>query len=366
MTTALLQTIDPGLPLPADAPLLLEARSREAQARLDSLTKPQGSLGRLEELARRLYALRGERPLRVAPAVMLTVAGDHGVAAQKVSPFPQDVTRQMVHNFLRGGAAVNALCAASGMDLYVVDAGCAGGPFAPHPLLLDRRLGDGTADMSRGPAMSRKTCLEGLRRGVTLARELAARGYRCLGLGEMGIANSTAGAALTCALLHLSPEAMAGPGAGADPAMVRHKATVLHQALTANAGLLDEGDAVDALAALGGFELTLMAGLLLGAAAERLPVLVDGFICTAACVAALGIAPEAAPAVFLSHASAEPGHARMTAALADLLPAPLLRLDMRLGEGTGGAVAYNLLRCAAAVFNDMATFDEAGVAEKLP
>lgn len=364
MTTTL-DAIALGLHLPAEDPQTLESRTREAQARLDSLTKPQGSLGRLEELARRLYALQGRRPLSAAPAVMLTVAGDHGVAARQVSPFPQDVTRQMVRNFLRGGAAVNALCKTGGMDLFVVDAGCAGGPFAPHPMLLDRRLGDGTADMSRGPAMSRETCLEGLRQGAALARELARRGYRCLGLGEMGIANSTAGAALGCALLRLPPEAMAGPGAGADPAMVRHKAAVLHEALAANAALLREGDAVDALAALGGFELTLMAGLLLGAAGERLPVLVDGFICTAACLAALRIAPEAAPAVFLTHVSAEPGHAAMTAGLADLLPAPLLRLEMRLGEGTGGAVAYNLLRCAAAVFNDMATFDEAGVAEKL-
>lgn len=339
-----------------------------AQAHLDNLTKPRGSLGRLEEVARRLYAMRrGQLPLAVSPALMLTVAGDHGVAAQGVSPFPQAVTRQMVMNFLQGGAAVNVLCRCGGLDLRVVDAGCAGGPFAPHPMLLDRRLGDGTADMSRGPAMSRETCLRGLRGGMELPAEAAGRGYRCLGAGEMGIANSTAGTALYCALLGLEPDALTGPGAGADPVMVRHKAGIVREALRVNAPLLASGDPVDILAAVGGFEIAMMSGIMLGAAAQRLPVLVDGFICSAAYAAALAICPALAEYAVLSHASAEPGHSPALARLAhdEAVPErggePLLHLGMRLGEGTGGALAYHLLLCAAAIYNDMATFDAAGV-----
>ena len=310
---------------------------------------------------------RGELPLSVSPALMLTVAGDHGVAAQGVSPFPQAVTRQMVMNFLHGGAAVNVLCRCGGLDLRVVDAGCAGGPFTPHPMLLDRRLGDGTADMSRGPAMSRETCLNGLRRGVDLAAEAAGRGYRCLGTGEMGIANSTAGTALYCALLGLDPDALTGPGAGSDPAMVRHKAGIVREALRVNASLLASGDPVDILAAVGGFEIAVMSGIMLGAAAQRLPVLVDGFICSAAYAAALAICPALADYAVLSHASAEPGHSPALSRLAhdgaapDGGGEPLLHLGMRLGEGTGGALAYHLLRGAAAIYNDMATFDAAGV-----
>lgn len=361
--TDLLKTILPDLHI---APLL--AKDMEAaQAHLDDLTKPRGSLGRLEDLAQRLYAMSGgQTPLDVAPAIMLTVAGDHGVAAQGVSPFPQAVTRQMVLNFFNNGAGVNALCRASGMDLRVVDAGCDGGPYPPNDILIERRLGDGTADMSQGPAMSREVCLKGLRMGVELARDLADKGYRCLGVGEMGIANSTSGTALYCALLGLDPVEMTGPGAGADAAMVRHKADVVRRALEVNAALLREGDAIDVLAALGGYEIVLMAGLMLGAASQRLPVLVDGFICSAAYVAALHICPQLAEYAVLSHASAEPGHARALARLTggEARNNPLLHLNMRLGEGTGGAVAYNLLRCAAAMFNDMATFSSAGVAEK--
>ena len=331
-----------------------------AQARLDNLTKPRGSLGRLEELARRLYAMRGgETPLRVDPAMMFTVAGDHGVAAQGVSPFPQVVTRQMVANLLAGGAGVNVLCRTGGMDFRLVDAGCVGGPFPPHEKLLDRRLGDGTADMSEGPAMSRETAAEGVRRGMALAAGEAARGARCLATGEMGIANTTAATAMYCALLDLDPDAMTGPGAGAGPERVRHKAAVIRRALSVNAALCRKDDPLGVLAAVGGFEIAVMAGVMLGAAAQRLPVLVDGFICSAAYVAAVRLCPALSGYAILSHASAEPGHGP---ALENLgLGAPLLHLDMRLGEGTGAAAAFHLLRCAAAIFNDMATFDSAGV-----
>lgn len=332
-----------------------------AQAHLDNLTKPRGSLGRLEELARRLYAMAGGvTPLSVAPALMLTVAGDHGVAAQGVSPIPQAVTRQMTRNFLNGGAGINVLCRSCGMDLRVVDAGCAGGPYAPHELLIDRRLGDGTADISRGPAMSRETCLRGLRHGIGLAEEFADKGYRCFGVGEMGIGNSTPATALNCALFGFDPDAATGPGAGSDPERVRHKAAVVRRALEVNAEAL-RGDGVDILAALGGFEIVIMAGIMLGAASRSLPVLVDGFICSAAYAAAVRICPLLAQYAILSHASAEPGHAPALEALGS--GRPLLQLDMRLGEGTGSAVAWHLVRCAANIFNDMATFAEAQVDE---
>ena len=354
--TSLLAEVAPDVAIVPVSPADLAA----AQAHLDNLTKPQGSLGRLEELARRLYAMRGgETPLQVSPALMFTVAGDHGVAAQGVSPFPQIVTRQMVANLLAGGAGVNVLCRAGGMDFYLVDAGCVGGPFPPHEKLLDRRLGDGTADMSQGPAMSRETAAEGLRRGMALVAEQAARGVRCFATGEMGIANTTAATAIYCALLGLDPDAMTGPGAGAGPERVRHKAAVIRRALSVNAAACCKDDPLGVLAAVGGFEIAVMAGIMLGAAAQRLPVLVDGFICSAAYAVAVRLCPALAGYAVLSHASAEPGHVPALETLEK--GAPLLHLGMRLGEGTGAAVAYHLLRCAAAVFNEMATFDGAGV-----
>ena len=336
-----------------------------AQAHLDNLTKPRGSLGRLEVLASRLYAMaEGRTPLNVSPSIMLTVAGDHGVAAQHVSPYPQAVTRQMVQNFLHEGAAINALCRVSGMDLRIVDAGCCGGPFPHNPMLIDRRLGNGTADLSQEAAMSRATCLAGLHAGIQLAQELADEGYRCIGTGEMGIANSTSATALYCALLAQDPAAMTGPGAGADTAMLRHKIAVVQRALAVHASALN-GDVIDILAALGGFEIVMMAGIMLGAASRRIPVLVDGFICSAAFVAALTLCPALEGYAILAHASAEPGHIRALEALHCNRESatPLLHLGMRLGEGTGCAVAYHLLRCSAAIFNDMATFISAGVAD---
>lgn len=350
-----LDEIVPGLAVrPLD-----KARLEAAQVRLDSLTKPQGSLGRLEELAQRLFAIGGgHRPINITPAMMFTVAGDHGVVAQKICPFPQVVTRQMVQNFLAGGAAVNALCLSSGMDLRVVDAGCAGGPYPPHPQLIDRRLGDGTADLSTGPAMNRATCLAALRAGVELAQDAAQKGYRCLGTGEMGIGNSTPATALYCAYLGMDPQDVAGPGTGAEPPMVRHKAEIVGRALGVNAAALEGGDPVAVLAALGGFEIAMLAGIMLGAASTSLPVLVDGFICSAAYVAAVKMCPQVAGYAFLAHTSAEPGH---RLAMTRMAGEPLLHLGMRLGEGTGAAVAYGLLKAAASMFDNMASMAEAGV-----
>ncbi|MDE7241488.1 nicotinate-nucleotide--dimethylbenzimidazole phosphoribosyltransferase, partial [Desulfovibrio sp.] len=244
--------------------------------------------------------------------------------------------------------------------------------FPAHPLLLDRRLGDGTADMSAGPAMSLAACEAALRAGFALAKDAHAEGFRTLGLGEMGIANSTAATALYCALLDLAPEAVTGPGAGAEPPMIARKAALVAQALAVNAEAVAQGP-VETLAALGGFEIAVMCGAMLGAAAEGMPVLVDGFISTSACAAALAIAPQLAGYAILTHVSAEPGYAaairRMTDAAAPHAARadwgePLLALGLRLGEGTGAALAWPLVKSAAAVCNEMATLASAGVSAR--
>lgn len=333
-----------------------------AQAHLDNLTKPQGSLGRLEEIATRLYCIaQGQVPLRVDPAAMFTVAGDHGVVAEKVTIFPQAVTRQMVQNFLQNGAGINVLSRAAGVDLHVVDAGCVGGPFASHPMLLDRRLGDGTANIALGPAMSRELCLQGLLQGAALADAAADAGKCCVGVGEMGIGNTTPATAVYCALLHLQPEVMTGPGAGADARMIQHKIQVIHRALAVNGAAIASGVPLDILAALGGFEIVTMAGIMLGAARRRMAVVVDGFISTAAYVAARALCPAVQGYAFLSHASAEPGYNAAIDALHTCKP--LLDLHLRLGEGTGAALAIPVLRASAAIFNEMATFDQAQVSK---
>ncbi len=338
---------------PADKSLLVPAK-----AHLDNLTKPLGSLGRLEDMAARLYMISGGRTPCVDPARIYVCAGDHGVAAEGVSPFPQEVTRQMTLNFLSGGAGINALAKTAGVDLRVVDAGCAGGEYPPHPMLISKKVAPGTANMAKGPAMSLEQCAQALLAGLDLADEAAAQGVRCLGTGDMGIANTTPSTALYCAFLDLDPQAVTGPGAGLDASGVSRKARVIAQALAANAQALATGDPLTILAALGGFEIACLAGLILGAAKNGLPVAVDGFISTAACVSAVKLCPAAADYAFYSHASAEQGHAKVMSVLSGV---PLLDLGLRLGEGTGAALAIFLMRAACGIYNDMATFDQAGV-----
>lgn len=331
-----------------------------AQAHLDNLTKPQGSLGRLEDAAARLYCIQGgQTPLAVDPARIFTIAGDHGVAAEGVSPFPQEVTRQMVLNFVAGGAAINVLCRTSGIDLRVVDAGCLGGEFPAHPALIQRKVAEGTANLASGPAMSREECERALLLGIGLAAEAAAEGCRCVGTGDMGIANTTSSTALYCAYLGLDPAQITGPGAGLSGDGVQRKIDVIRRALKVNAAAVDSGDPLEVLTALGGLEIAALAGLVIGAARYGLACVIDGFISTAAYTAAWKICPAVRGYCFLSHASAEPGYQAVTEALE---AAPLLHLGLRLGEGTGGALSMFLLRAAANIFNDMSTFEKAGVA----
>lgn len=329
-----------------------------AQAHLDNLTKPRGSLGRLEWAAARLFAISGGQAPTVDPARIYVCAGDHGVAEEGVSLFPQAVTRQMVANFLSGGAGINALADTAGVDLRVVDAGCAGGDFPAHPRFIAAKAGPGTDNLALGPAMRLEACLSALRSGFDMARQAAAEGIKALGTGDMGIANTTPSTALYCAFLGLDPEEITGPGTGLDAEGVRRKVAVIRRGLAANQAAVASGDALSILAALGGFEIACLAGLALGAAASRLPVVVDGFISTAACLAAIRLCPLAADYVFYSHASAEPGFAPIMAAMGQR---PLLDLDLRLGEGTGAALALFVLRASANIYNNMATFASAGV-----
>lgn len=329
-----------------------------AQAHLDTQTKPRGSLGVLETVACRLVAIaQGEKPA-VDPARIYTCAGDHGVAAQGVSLFPQEVTRQMVENFVRGGAAINVLTRTAGVDLKAVDAGCVGGPFPEHPSLIQCKVAPGTADFIQAPAMSRQQCLQALDNGADLARQAANEGIRTLGTGEMGIANTTPATALFCAYMHLEPAKITGPGTGLAAQDVRHKIGVIEKALARHADVIAAKDPIDILAALGGFEIATLAGMILGGASLGLAVVVDGFISTSAYVAARAICPTVEDYVFLSHASAEPG---FQAVMDQLNATPLLDLGLRLGEGTGAAMAIFILRSAANIYNEMATFEQAGV-----
>ncbi|MDQ7834944.1 MAG: nicotinate-nucleotide--dimethylbenzimidazole phosphoribosyltransferase [Humidesulfovibrio sp.] len=330
------------------------------QAHLDMLTKPQGSLGRLEELALQMYLVQGGAKPQADPCRVYTVAGDHGVVAEGVSLFPQEVTRQMVLNFVGGGAGINVLARTTGAELFVVDAGCLGGAFDEHPNLIQGKVAPGTANLAQGPAMTIEQCEQALMLGVSLADRAHADGVRVLGTGDMGIGNTTPSTALYCAYLGLDPANMTGPGTGLDSKGVSHKTEVIKRGLAANAATVASGDALSILAALGGFEIACLAGLILGGAKNRQLVCVDGFISTAACVAAWKLCPATADYTVLAHASAEPGH---KFAVEKMGKAPLLHLGLRLGEGTGAAIAMFLLRSAAAIFNEMASFASAGVSE---
>ncbi len=341
----------------------------EARAHLDTLTKPRGSLGRLEDLAARIYCIqnggvldpgRNRRLLSVDPARIHTIAGDHGVVAAGVSLFPQEVTRQMVLNFCAGGAAINVLCRTAGAQLLAVDAGSCGPEYPETAGLVQRKIAPGTENFLEAPAMSTEQCVAAVELGLDLAQAAARDGVRCVGLGEMGIGNTTPAAALYCALFGLTPEQAAGPGTGLPPEGVRRKAEVIGQALQRHAPAVTSGDGLEILAALGGYEIAALAGLSMGAAQHGLLLLVDGFIASAAYAVAWRLCPAVADHAFFAHASAEPGH---QAALRAMGAAPLLDLGMRLGEGTGAALALPLLRAAVNVFNDMATFAEAGVSD---
>jgi len=336
------------------------AAGRKAQARLDGLTKPLGSLGRLEELARRLAEITGVCPPAIRRPVIFTFAADHGVAAEGVSAYPQIVTAQMVENFLAGGAAVNVLARQVGAQVVVADLGVAG-PLGGHPALVSRRIGPGTGNIARGPAMTREQALAAIEAGAALAVAEMEAGADLLATGEMGIANTTAASAMVAALTGARAEDVTGLGAGLDAEGRRHKVAVVERALTVNRP--DGADGLDVLARVGGFEIAGLAGVVLAGAARRVPVVLDGFIAGAAALAAVRMKPAARHCLIASHRSVEPGHRYVLDALG---LRPYLDLGLRLGEGTGAALGIGLARAAAALLAEMATFKSAGVSERAP
>lgn len=335
-------------------PVNAEARS-QAQARLDSLTKPRGSLGRLEELAMRYCAARGTASPQLRRKRICCFAADHGVARQGVSAFPSEVTAQMVRNMLAGGAAINALSRLAGAELAVIDVGVAD-PLQGAEGLVRRKVRPGTADMSEGPAMSADEAEAAVAAGVEMAEAAAADGVDILGTGDMGIANTTAATALFAAYLGLPAEGITGSGTGIDEPQRRHKTAVIERALAVNRERLKTP--LQILAAVGGLEIAAICGLCLGGAANKIPVAVDGFISTAGAVAAIKMNERVKEYLFFSHLSQERGHAAVMSALG---ARPILALDMRLGEGTGAALAMIMLEAALKIYREMATFESAAV-----
>ena len=339
-------------------PVSAQARTA-ARERLDRMTKPRGSLGRVEDLAVALAGIAGTCPPPLPEPVAVAVfAGDHGVHAQGVTPWPQEVTAQMVANFLAGGAVVNAFARQLGADVRVVDVGVRA-PLDPHPALNQRRVADGTQDMTAGPAMTSDQARRAVQVGVETAGALVADGYRCLITGDMGIANTTAAAALICAFTGADPAVVTGRGTGIDDETLDRKIDVVRCALARHAP--DPTDPLGVLAAVGGLEHAALAGFVLGGAAAGVPVLLDGVNAGAAALVAAALAPAAVGYCLAGHVSAEPGHTR---ALVALGVTPLLDLGMRLGEGTGALLALPVVQGAARALQDVATFDAAGVVDK--
>ncbi|GLW30880.1 nicotinate-nucleotide--dimethylbenzimidazole phosphoribosyltransferase [Actinoplanes regularis] len=339
---------------PADEQAM--AAARELQARL---TKPAGSLGSLEELSVRLAGLAGVCPPPLpTPATVAVFAGDHGVHAQGVTPWPQEVTAQMVANFVAGGAVVNAFARQAGVDVMVIDAGVAI-PLHGGPNLLDANIRRGTRDMTVEPALTREEALAAVEVGIAVAGQLVTAGAKGLLTGDMGIANTTPAAALIAVFTGADPATVTGRGTGIDDAMLAHKSEVIAAAIARHSP--DAADPLGVLASVGGLEHAALAGFILGAAANRVPVIVDGVIAASAALAAAAFAPEAVAAMVAGHRSAEPG---ATVALAHLGLEPLLDLGMRLGEGSGAVLALPIVSAAVRVLHEVATFDSAGVSEK--
>lgn len=341
------------------APALNETARAAAQARQQQLTKPPGALGQLEGLAIQLAAMQGREKPQIGQVYIGVFAGDHGVAAEGVSAFPQAVTAEMVKNFVRGGAAISVLAQQLGATLEVVNLGTAF-DTGELPGVLQCNLGKGTANFAQEAAMTESQLADALRAGGESAARAEKDGASIFIGGEMGIANTTSAAALACALLNLMPHQLAGPGTGLDQAGVQHKAAVVARALALHAAHLS--DPLEVLRRLGGFEIAALTGALIGCAQRGIPALVDGYITAAAALLAVRIQPSVADWLLYAHRSAEPGHILMLEALQ---AEPLLQLGMRLGEGSGAAVAIPLIRLACALHNDMATFAEAGVSEKM-
>lgn len=345
------QTISKIQPLDEDA--MQAARERQAQ-----LTKPAGSLGRLEEISIQLAGITGQSRPRFKQPAVITMAADHGVALQGVSAYPREVTPQMVLNFLRGGAAINVLARHVGARVVVVDMGIASN-LEPDSDLVIVKIALGTRDFSQGPAMTRDQARQAVEAGMRVAMREMERGADMLATGDMGIGNTTASSAIVAAFTGRPMAEVTGRGTGVDDAGLARKVAVIERALEVNRP--DPLDGWDVLSKVGGFEIGGLAGVMLGAAAQRTPVVIDGFISGAAAMIACTLAPQAQPYLIAAHRSVEIGHRVM---LEHLRLKPLFDLDLRLGEGTGAALGISLCQAACKILDEMATFGEAGVAAK--
>jgi len=329
------------------------------QLRLDNLTKPLGSLGRLEEFARRIVAITGKRNPSLAKKVIVTMAGDHGVTQEGVSAYPSEVTAQMVYNFLRGGAGVNVLARHVGAEVVVVDMGVAE-DLEPNPDLLIKKIAKGTQNFAKGPAMTREQAIKSIETGIEIVENIIKeKGVDIIGTGEMGIGNTTPSSAIAKVFTGKPIQDLTGRGTGIDDATYIRKINVIQKAIEINKP--DPKDPIDVLAKVGGFEIGGLVGVTLAGAANKIPVVIDGFISTAAGLIAVEMKPEVKDYIFSAHSSVEIGQRWM---LERMGLTPILNLNMRLGEGTGAALAMNMIDAGVKILNEMASFDEAGVSRE--
>jgi nicotinate-nucleotide--dimethylbenzimidazole phosphoribosyltransferase len=340
-------------------PPLDDAAMRAARDRQQTLTKPLGSLGHLETLSIHLAGITATPRPRFAHKAVVIMSADHGVATESVSAYPQEVTAQMVQNFLRRGAAINVLARMVAARVLIVDIGVAS-DIPPADGLLNRKIAYGTANMAKGAAMTPDQASQAIRTGIEVVAQEATRGLDMLALGDMGIGNTTAAAAIACALMGAAPADIVGRGTGVGETRLAHKIATVTQTLALHRPA--STDALEVLATVGGLEIGGLVGLILGAAARRIPVVVDGFVTTAAAMLAVTLAPQVKPYLIASHRSQEQGHAQILAWLG--LP-PLFDYAMRLGEGSGAVLAMHTLEAAARLLDEMATFTEAGVSTDL-
>lgn len=338
-------------------PLDKEAMA-QAQARQDMLTKPQGSLGRLEELSIKLAGIQGNPMPQIRHKAIITMAGDHGVLAEKIGNWPQEVTAQMVYNFLGGGAGINVIARQVGTRITVVDMGVAS-ELTANPHLISRKVAPGTRNMATGAAMTEDEAITALESGIQILKDEAAKGLDIVGTGDMGIGNTTPSAAICSVMTGKSVAEVTGRGTGITDEQLAHKVEVIERALKIN--LPDPEQPLSVLAKVGGFEIGGLAGVMLGAAAHRIPVVIDGFISGAAALIATALAPGLKDYLIAAHLSAESGHLLL---LEHLGLKPLLSMDMRLGEGTGAALGIFLVETSVKALTEMATFAEAAVSEK--
>jgi len=331
--------------------------AEKAQRRLDSLTKPQGSLGRLEEFARRIVAITGNIMPLLDKKVIFTFAGDHGVAEEGVSAYPKEVTRQMVFNFLHGGAGINVLARHAGAEVVVVDIGV-NGYFGNVEGLVSKKVVSGTGNIRKGPALTRDEALRCIEVGIELADEYTKKGYKIFATGDMGIANTTPSSAIAAVLTGRPVSEVTGRGTGIGDNALKNKVKVIEDSIALNKP--DSKDPIDVLSKIGGAEIGGITGLIIGAAANKIPVVIDGFISTAGALIAYCIEPKTKDYMFAAHNSVEIGHKAM---LEKIGLRPILDLDLRLGEGTGAALAMLMIEAGLKIYREMATFGEAGVSK---